>query len=278
MRINTSLLYLWVSGCLTLAFSGASGAAEAPGPAAIAFAEKCATCHTIGGGRKVGPDLLGVNQRRAQAWFTKFVGSPSAMIDGGDPVATQLFKEFGIRMPELGLDATQIDGLWAYLAGCTEKGGCQPVALGPKWGTDGSPEDVASGKALFFGENRFAKGGAPCFICHNVRGAAVMGGGTMGPDLTFVYARLGERDLEPQLAGMTTPVMSAVYAHTPLTEVERFSLKSFFADLSRNGTPPRRERDFFWLGLEGMGLAIGGFVLAWGRHRNSHKSNRGGDA
>jgi len=273
VRTFTQFFSTSVGALVLLGSLAPTWAADGPGPAALTFAEKCATCHSIGGGRKVGPDLLGVNQRRTQEWVENFIKSPSTAIDGGDPVANQLFKEYGIRMPELGLNASDISGLWAYLSACTEKGGCQPVSLGPKWGTDGNADEIASGKALFFGENRFAKGGAPCFICHNVRDAAVMGGGTLGPDLTFVYARLGERDLEPQLAGMTTPVMNAVYAATPLTDTERFELKSYFAQLSRNGTPSRKENNFLWLGLEGMGLALGGFVLAWGRNRSA-KNNQ----
>lgn len=257
-----------------MAATGTGHAAETPEPAALKFAETCATCHTIGGGRKVGPDLLGVTNRRDKAWFTAFVKNPSAVIDSGDPVATGLLKEYGIRMPELGLQDADVDGLWGYLAACTAKGGCQPVALGPKWGTDGSPEEIATGRALFFGESRFQKGGAPCFVCHNVRSAGLMGGGSLGPDLTFAYARLGERALDPLLADMSPPVMNAVYAQTPLTEDERYALKAYFADLSRNGTPPKEQGEFFWLGLEGMALALGGFVIVWGRARS--KDGRGG--
>jgi hypothetical protein len=89
----------------------------------------------------------------------------------------------------------------------------------------------------------------------------LMGGGTLGPNLTFAYARLGEKGLGPMLGQMSTPVMHAVYAGAPLEDDEQMALKGYLASLARDGTRPRRERDFFVLGLEGMGLVLGAFTL-----------------
>lgn len=257
---------------LTFTAQAEAHADDTPDPAALLFAQKCATCHNLGGGKKVGPDLLGVTDRRDKAWFTSFVKNPGALIDSKDSVASELFAEYGVRMPELGLTDADAEGLWSYFAACTQKGGCTPVSVGPKWGTDGSAEDIAEGKALFYGEHRFTKGGPPCFVCHNARDARALGGGSLGPDLTFAYARLGETRIEPQLVEMATPVMNAVYAKAPLSQPERFAVKAYLADLSRRGDPPRREHDFFWMGLEGMGLVLGAFVLAWDRKRAGRKN------
>ncbi|MDD1749458.1 MAG: c-type cytochrome, partial [Methanothrix sp.] len=40
------------------------------------FDSKCTLCHTIGGGKKIGPDLKGVTQRRAEEWIVKFISDP----------------------------------------------------------------------------------------------------------------------------------------------------------------------------------------------------------
>jgi mono/diheme cytochrome c family protein len=260
----------------------ARAADGAPPPAATLFAERCSTCHNIGGGVKVGPDLLGVIKRRDKGWFRRFVRGPSAAIDGGDAIAAELYKQFQpIRMPDQPLTDGEVDGVWAYFSDCTDKGGCQPVASGPRWGTDATEQEVARGRELFAGQRRLGRGGAPCFACHAVRGdgaekghglgdeLGLMGGGTLGPNLTFAYARLGEKGLTPLLADMTsTPVMRAVYAGAPLEDDEQMALKGYLASLARDGTHPRRERDFFVLGLEGMGLVLGAFTLR-GRSRKA---------
>ncbi len=254
----------------------ARAAEPAPPAAATLFTERCSTCHNIGGGVKVGPDLLGVVKRRDKSWFRRFVRGPSAAIDGGDPIAAELYQKFQpIRMPDQPLTDGEVEGVWAYFSDCTDKGGCVPVALGPRWGTDATEQEVARGRELFAGQRRLARGGAPCFACHAVRGDSAqkehglagelgtvgwMGGGTLGPNLTFAYARLGEKGLSPLLE-MSTPVMRAVYAGAPLEDEEQMALKGYLASLARDGTQPRRERDFFALGLEGMGLVLGAFTI-----------------
>ncbi|HCC84588.1 MAG TPA: hypothetical protein DEP87_02810, partial [Candidatus Pacebacteria bacterium] len=49
------------------------------------FTQKCSACHSIGKGRLVGPDLAGVNDRRSEGWLLKFIKSPQAVINSGDP-------------------------------------------------------------------------------------------------------------------------------------------------------------------------------------------------
>jgi len=39
------------------------------------FNTTCFACHTIGGGRLIGPDLAGVHEKRSQEWLEKFVKS-----------------------------------------------------------------------------------------------------------------------------------------------------------------------------------------------------------
>jgi len=277
--------------CFVVAATIVAGAGAAPASAAaptandplagpaVLFSERCSTCHNIGGGVKVGPDLLGVIKRREKGWFAKFVRGPSAAIDGGDSFAIELYKKFQpVRMPDQPLTDAEVDGVWAYFTDCTTKGGCQPVATGPRWGTDATEQEIALGRDLFSGRHHLRRGGAPCFACHATRGGGVahagvtgdglglMGGGTLGPNLTFAYARLAEKGMSPLLATMSTP-MHAVYAGTALEEDEQYALKGYLAQLSRDGTRPRPERDFFLLGIEGMGIVLGGFTLRAGIKR-----------
>ena len=46
-----------------------------PDPGEQIFQATCFACHTIGGGRLVGPDLAGVHERLSQEWLESFVKS-----------------------------------------------------------------------------------------------------------------------------------------------------------------------------------------------------------
>lgn len=103
---------------------GAAGGASVPplsaGDAARGeslFASKgCSSCHTIGGGTLVGPDLKGVNQRRDHDWLIKWITAPDQMIASGDPTAKQLVQQYGRQMPNLGVTPQEADDILAYIA------------------------------------------------------------------------------------------------------------------------------------------------------------------
>ena len=63
-----------------------------PDGAAI-FSGNCGSCHTIGKGKIVGPDLKGLSERRKIDWVLKWVKNSSAVIASGDAYAVQLFKD-----------------------------------------------------------------------------------------------------------------------------------------------------------------------------------------
>ena len=51
----------------------------------------CSACHTIGGGRLVGPDLQGVDQKRTEQWLINFVQNSQGLVAAGDSVAVALY-------------------------------------------------------------------------------------------------------------------------------------------------------------------------------------------
>lgn len=239
--------------------------AEPASPAALLFTERCATCHTLGDGDRVGPDLTGVLERRDEAWLKRFIASPGAMMDAGDPVANELLQKFnGIRMPDQQLTEEELAGLFAYFRECTEKGGCKPASAGPKLASDATPDEVELGRRLFTGAERFSQQGPACLDCHNVRGEGIAGGGTFGRDLTFAFARMGDKGLNPALQDMDYPLMRELYAKAPLTPEEQYAVKAYLWSLSRDGTPPRQDRDFVYLGAVGLLVALGFIGLVWG--------------
>lgn len=100
------------------ALSAPGRAAEAPSEfqkSAALFQSKCAKCHTVGKGDRVGPDLKGVTVRRTPEWLAAFLRKPSAMLDT-DAEAKKLLEKFnGVRMEDMNLTEAQVAGLAGYL-------------------------------------------------------------------------------------------------------------------------------------------------------------------
>jgi nitrite reductase (NO-forming) len=72
------------------------------------FESKCFACHSMGHGRKLGPDLAGVTKRRSADWIQRWLKSPEKMLES-DADAKALLKEYNnIPMPNQSLSDTEI--------------------------------------------------------------------------------------------------------------------------------------------------------------------------
>ncbi len=80
----------------------------------LAFESKCLACHSIGQGKKMGPDIAGVSKRRTDAWLTQWLKSPDKMLKT-DPDAKAMLAEYNnIPMPNQGLSDAEITQYLAY--------------------------------------------------------------------------------------------------------------------------------------------------------------------
>jgi nitrite reductase (NO-forming) len=78
------------------------------------FESKCLACHSIGQGKKLGPDLAGVTKRRSDAWLAKWLRAPEKMLES-DADAKAMLKEYGgIPMPNQNLGDAEIDSYLKY--------------------------------------------------------------------------------------------------------------------------------------------------------------------
>ncbi len=136
------------------------------------------------------------------------------------------------------------------------------MPVGAQTGTSGSQE---TGKALFTGAVRFANRGLACGSCHTATGLAFPGGGSLGPDLTGVYSKLGPDGLNSALETLYFPAMTPLYMYRPLTEDERRNLFAFFQSLSRQQTQTPTLA-IGGIGLAGLVILIAATGVA-GRHR-----------
>lgn len=193
------------------------------------FNAVCAACHTIGAGRRVGPDLQGVQERRSENWLLSFIRSPQQMISAGDPVAIQLEQEFKMVMPDPPVSADEIKEILTFIR---TGGGGQSAAQVPE--RVATPDDVLRGQSFFQGSLRFANGGPTCNSCHHVRNDAVIGGGVLAKDLTAVFGRMGGPGIHAILGSPPFPVMEEAYRARPLTDDEVFALVAFLEDADQH--------------------------------------------
>ncbi|HEX5473607.1 MAG TPA: hypothetical protein VFX12_03010 [Vicinamibacterales bacterium] len=107
--------------------------------------------------------------------------------------------------------------------------------------------DADLGRQLFAGTIRFANGGPACAECHDSAGLARPGGGTMGPDLTTIDARIGPEGVRTSLRTLFFPTMMPLFQAHPLTPPEQAALQAFFASTSHQA--PRAVAGTVWLGI-----------------------------
>ncbi len=79
-----------------------------------AFESKCLACHTVGEGKKLGPDLAGVTKRRSVAWLARWLKEPEKMLQA-DADAKALLKEYNnLPMPNQSLSDAEIKQYQKY--------------------------------------------------------------------------------------------------------------------------------------------------------------------
>lgn len=95
-----------------------SAAIEVKGPSRgeYLFRTRCDSCHTIGGGDRLGPDLAGTASARPRAWLHRWLKEPDKMLAERDPVAVAMKARYrNLPMPNLGLNDIDADALIEFL-------------------------------------------------------------------------------------------------------------------------------------------------------------------
>ncbi len=227
------------------------------GDTAALFKQSCAACHSIGGGNLVGPDLKGLTENRDREQLARFIVDPS-----------------GSAMPKIpGITEADAKALLDYIeAESNPKPDNIPTKVAEAPAEKPFTEaHVTDGRKLFLGMKPFASGGTACMACHSVQDNSTLGGGTMGPDLTQVYHRLGERKgFSAWMAAIPSPTMKPLYDKHPLTEEEIHVLSAYFAKVSEVASQPEtiaHQRDtrfnFFIFGAVGAVLLMVAIALLY---------------
>ena len=267
--VPTAALVLLAFAGLLVAGAAAGAAQSQAEQGEQLFKKTCFACHTVGGGRLVGPDLRGVGGRRSEAWIIAFVQNSQKVIQSGDPVAAALYEEyFRIPMPAQALSDDEVRAILAFTRVGTHLGPAQQEVA-----EQFTPEQVLLGQNLFQGKTRLGSGGPSCNSCHEVTHDAIIGGGILARDLTAVFSRLGGPGVQAILGSPPFPVMQRAYRDKPLTEIEVAALVGFLqqADAEQAFQQPRDYGiKLFTAGAAGAVVLLGLYSLAWrGRKRFS---------
>jgi cytochrome c2 len=226
--------------------------------AADYFHQNCTMCHSVGGGRLIGPDLGGVTKRKDRAWLVHFLQDPKAVIDSGDPYASQLSHDAnGVVMPTpTGMTPGLADSILTYLE--AGPGAAQVQVIGPSTSDRPFTEaDIALGRRIFIGQQPLANGGPACVSCHSLKTVGGLGGGQLGPDLTNEIDRLGgRRGVTAWLTSPPTTTMQAVFTTRALKPEEILPLLAAIDDASRQGQPAKNATT-----LKFSGFGIGGMLI-----------------
>ena len=216
MRIKTILTLLLV----TFLFQNSSNAHDGE-----ALFITCTACHTIGGGKLIGPDLAGVLDRRPEEEIISYVQNPAAFDV--------------ILMPPQNLSADEIKAILKYIvskssvANQTNTEENEQIVKKPEVVL--TLDDAIAGEHLFDGSTRFTNGGPSCITCHNVDYEQMMQGGLLAADLTQVYSRSGGMaGIKGVLTLLPFPAMKSSYEKKPLTEQEVTQLQAFLKHTDEN--------------------------------------------
>jgi len=254
------------AGCLILSLlllPGLDGpVARAQEPAAF-FKQNCASCHTIGGGRLVGPDLKDATARQSKDWLARFITNPQAVLAGGDAYARKILGEAGgVMMPAIpGMNEATARALVDLIEAESQL---------PKSQFSGTqisdrpflPADVEHGRALFTGRVAMKNKGPACLSCHSLPESGVLGGGVLGPDLTKAHERLGGRKgLSGWLSAPATPTMQAVFRQRPIDSEGILPLVACLQDSAqKHAAVPASQGRFAFLSTAAA-MAVAGLVL-----------------
>jgi cytochrome c2 len=270
-----------IASSLAEPVSGAEGVAPSKGY--IVFMTRCIACHTVGEGKRVGPDLKGVAARRDRAWMKKFIQMPSVVFNEKDPIAIKLLDEFKTPMTDLGLTDAEVEDVIGFLenpvipAVPAATAAMSPVGVAgagiPIEGMAVTTSDVAKGRDLFQGKWRFLNGGPSCISCHHVRNDTVISGGALAKDLTAAFSRLGGRlGIRPILAASPFPVMQKAYKNHPLTDDEMFALTAFLEEADKEKVfqkQPDYGMRLLTGGIAGAFILLGCYTVFWRRRKKN---------
>lgn len=199
------------------------------------YTKLCVACHTIGGGRLVGPDLKNISDKRSPEWLASFIQSSQSLINSGDQDALDIYTEYNkLLMPDQPLNGGQVSSVINYI-NLVSSGSVENDAAVAQVGLleNATPEHVSDGLLLFSGKKRLENGGASCISCHSVKDDRIFSSGTLAKDLTETQEIMGSAGVTAILSNPPFPAMTVTYVNNPLTKEEIHNLTAYLRSVSQ---------------------------------------------
>lgn len=238
----------------------------------LVFSRNCITCHTVGKGKLIGPDLANVQSRRTEDWIIKFVQSSQSVIKSGDSTAIAVFDQHNkVIMPDQNLDNNQIKSIIDYIAANSPDANNPNKKIPAQIFSAASitASDIERGKNIFEGTTKLTNNGPACISCHNIDNPNVFNGGILAKDLTAVFSRLSATGVDGILRNPPFPAMINGFGLTPLTDQEIKDLLAFLYYADGKGeahlSPLQTQFDLMIGIILGLNIALVVFLLMWQR-------------
>lgn len=174
---------------------------------AQSYAQKCAGCHTVGGGKLTGPDLL-----PTRVW-----------------PKPELAAKIKLMEPRVG--PLSEDDINLYVDLLQDARAQERIHIAQELASKAvaatlAPASQSAGEQLFDGTTQLANGGIACVTCHRA-GAQ---GGSLGPDLTELHTRMGKVAMISAIQQTQFLVMSGTYKNHPVTAQEAVHLAEYLSN------------------------------------------------
>lgn len=214
----------------------------------LLFSQRCASCHTVGKGKLIGPDLSNISKKRSEDWIIKFILSSQTLINSGDSTALSVFNENNkLLMPDQNLSNQEIDAILEHIK-LNSVDSQNPNVRTPNQifsATSVTPADIESGRNLFDGSTKLANNGAACLVCHSVENPIISHGGSLSKDLTNTFTRMSAQGIDAILRNPPFPAMADAFQVHKLTDQEIKDLLAFLYYTDKTGPilVPNTEKD-----------------------------------
>lgn len=200
LALMTALVFLGPAIC-------AAQEVEVTDKPAEYFFYRCAGCHTVGGGKLSGPDLItsaGWSKGDLNVAIRKMEKNVGPLTESDIEQMSDFIKDPAV--------ATRITK--------------QKQKMEAKLRAELPPPSYELGKKLFKGQVPLVNGGPACITCHRFNSA----GGSLGPDLTLIKDRASGVVLQSAIENSAYKIMRPIYEKRKITKVESLHLSEYLSN------------------------------------------------